>query len=78
MDFVSEPGRQRRVPQRPRPQVTEAPASREQSAPPARSRLSPSTAVALQRQAGNRAVSRLVAQRRAASGTGKSAGSTVS
>ncbi|MGH3814577.1 MAG: hypothetical protein ACRDUV_19360, partial [Pseudonocardiaceae bacterium] len=42
------------------------------------SRLSAGAAVGLQRLAGNRAVSRLVAQRRAASGTGKSAGSTVS
>ncbi|MGH3814137.1 MAG: hypothetical protein ACRDUV_17090, partial [Pseudonocardiaceae bacterium] len=85
MDFVAEPGRERRA-TRPRPAVVEAgpehPGHEHTPAesPTARSvsRLSAGTAVALQRHAGNRAVSRLVAQRRAASGTGKSAGSTVS
>ena len=73
MDFVAEPGRERRA-MHPRPAVADAEPehpSRERSpgdSPTARSvsRLSVGAAVALQRKAGNRAVSHLVAQRRAA------------
>jgi len=86
LDFVSEPGHERRpghegrVAQRPRPLAVDEPSIGEQPAPIGRaaSRLSAGAAVALQRQAGNRAVSRLVAQRRAASGAGKPGASAAS
>ncbi|MGH3929829.1 MAG: hypothetical protein ACRDTF_07615, partial [Pseudonocardiaceae bacterium] len=73
MDFVSEPAHERRVAQRPGPLAVDEGNAREQPVPTARavSRLSAGAAVALQRQAGNRAVSHLVAQRRATSGAGK-------
>lgn len=73
MDFVAEPGRERRA-TRPRPAAVDAETERPGrerapgDSPTARSvsRLSAGAAVALQRKAGNRAVSHLVAQRRAA------------
>lgn len=85
MDFVAEPGRERRA-TRPRPAAVDAETERpgRERAPGdsptagSVSRLSAGAAVALQRKAGNRAVSHLVAQRRAASVATKPAASPVS
>lgn len=79
MGFASEPGGEQRAVQRPlRPAVDNGAerGEREQAAPTARSvsRLSAGAAIGLQRQAGNRAVSRLVAQRRAGPGAAKPGG----
>ena len=83
MDFVAEPDRERRA-TRPRPAAVDAEPEhhgheRAPGDPPiarSASRLSVGTAVALQRKAGNRAVSHLVAQRHAASvATKQAAGS---
>jgi hypothetical protein len=73
VDFVAEPGRERRA-TRPRPAAVDAETERpgRERAPGdsptagSVSRLSAGAAVALQRKVGNRAVSHLVAQRRAA------------
>lgn len=64
MDFVAEPARERPASPHPRPSAGDV--ERADDAPsPAVRRLNAGAAAALQRQAGNRAVSRLVAQRRA-------------
>jgi hypothetical protein len=67
VDFVGEPARERPAPPRPRPSAGDAERTGDAPSPAVRppSRLNAAAAAALQRQAGNRAVSRLVAQRRA-------------